>query len=165
MKALMLVLTAALLAACAPSSMSTKWATSMSKTPTPATSGRQIGSASPTAGSSKMAIARKRTPESKPPAPSRWTPQHAAAAGFVSNMPLGLGIGLGLAYQNVGRMTQSVTGSQAVKTNFESPGLSSSNPEVPHAPRHRCLVWRRPPRRHLGPGRPIPGACGLHLRD
>ena len=50
------------------------------------------------------------------------SPARAAAAGFVSNMPLGLGIGLGLAYQNVGRMTQSVTGSQAVKTNFESPG-------------------------------------------
>lgn len=52
------------------------------------------------------------------------SPGRAAAAGFISNVPLGLGIGLGLAYQNVGRMTQSVTGqqSQAVKTNFESPG-------------------------------------------
>ena len=48
------------------------------------------------------------------------SPGRSMATGFVSNMPLGLGIGLGLAYQNVGRMTQSVTGS--VKTNFESPG-------------------------------------------
>lgn len=52
------------------------------------------------------------------------SPARTAAAGFLSNVPLGLGLGLGLAYQNVGRMTQSVTGqqSQAVKTNFESPG-------------------------------------------
>lgn len=49
------------------------------------------------------------------------SPARSAAAGFAANVPLGLGIGLGLAYQNVGRMTQSVTGNQAVKTNFESP--------------------------------------------
>lgn len=50
------------------------------------------------------------------------SPARMAAQGFVSNVPLGLGIGLGLAYQNVGRMTQSVTGSQAVTTNVKSPG-------------------------------------------
>ena len=47
---------------------------------------------------------------------------HKAAVGAVSQIPLAMGLGLGLAYQNAGRMTQSVTGNQAVKTNFESPG-------------------------------------------
>lgn len=49
-------------------------------------------------------------------------PGREMAEGAMKNVPLGLGFGLGLAYQHVGRMTQSVTGSQAVKTNFESPG-------------------------------------------
>lgn len=49
-------------------------------------------------------------------------PGRSMAVAAAGNVPLGLGIGLGLAYQNAGRMTQSVTGNQAVKTNFESPG-------------------------------------------
>ena len=52
------------------------------------------------------------------------SPGQKMAVGAATMAPLGLGLGLGLAYQHVGRMTQSVTGqqSQAVKTNFESPG-------------------------------------------
>lgn len=50
-------------------------------------------------------------------------PGRELASAAMGSVPLGLGIGLGLAYQNVGRMTQSVSGpSQSVKTNFESPG-------------------------------------------
>lgn len=47
-----------------------------------------------------------------------------AAVGAVSQMPLALGLGLGLSHLQASRMTQSVTGSQA-QTNipvFESPG-------------------------------------------
>lgn len=49
------------------------------------------------------------------------SPGRSMAVAAAGNVPLGLGIGLGLAYQHVGRMTQSVVGNQAVKTNFESP--------------------------------------------
>ena len=49
-------------------------------------------------------------------------PGREMAEGAVKNVPLAMGLGLGLAYQNAGRMTQSGTGNQAVKTNFESPG-------------------------------------------
>jgi len=49
-------------------------------------------------------------------------PGREMAEGAAKNVPLALGFGLGLAYQHANRMTQSVTGTQAVKTNFESPG-------------------------------------------